>query len=126
MDVLGARLLKRVESGADSDESLPDWLRCYAQLQNAHIRTVNLQLEGVRMVRETGRIFLKYYSDQRAREIAEAGFDNTEKIERLGELLFGDLWSGISPEPVDGSPRPDSSGVFSEEELKPENVDEAG
>lgn len=36
--------------------------------------------------------FLQYFADQRAREIAGGESSNSEKIQRLGQLMFGDDW----------------------------------
>lgn len=52
-----------------------------------------LELLRLRFQRETIKLFLKWYADQKAKDIAEqpeSGAD--EKVERLGRLMFGEDW----------------------------------
>lgn len=52
-----------------------------------------ISLNREKFQRDTAALFLKWYADQKAREIAdqpETGAD--EKVERLGQLMFGDDW----------------------------------
>jgi hypothetical protein len=55
-------------------------------------RNAELALSETKFQRETCELFLKWSSDNRAREIAESPRSNAEKIEALGETMFGDLW----------------------------------
>ncbi len=52
----------------------------------------SLVLEKARFQRETCGLFLKWSEDERARAIAGGAASNSEKIERLGELMFGEDW----------------------------------
>lgn len=53
-----------------------------------------LALEKARFKRETAELFLKWFEDQRAREIAtKPGISSADKIERIGQLMFGDDWT---------------------------------
>jgi hypothetical protein len=42
--------------------------------------------------RETCELFLKWSEDKRAQDIASAGISNADKIEQLGQLMFGEGW----------------------------------
>jgi hypothetical protein len=55
-------------------------------------RRQELDLSRDKFQRETCELFVKWSSDKRAREIAESPRSNAEKIEALGETMFGDLW----------------------------------
>lgn len=52
-----------------------------------------LVLERQRFQRETCDLFLKWFEDQRAKEISTSGESNASKIERLGQLMFGADWN---------------------------------
>lgn len=61
-----------------------------------------LGLQRQKFQRDTCELFLQWSEDQRAKEIAsKAGATNAEKIEALGQLMFGDSWAppgaGIAP-----------------------------
>lgn len=58
-----------------------------------------LGLARARFQRDTCEMFLRWQADQRAREVAAGSGSNTEKIEALGQLMFGDTWR-----PADESP----------------------
>jgi hypothetical protein len=51
-----------------------------------------LELERLRFKRETTEMFLKWTEDQRAQDIASSQVSHGEKIEKLGELMFGEDW----------------------------------
>ena len=44
--------------------------------------------------RETCELFIKWAADQRAVELAAGSGDNSAKIERLGQIMFGEDWKG--------------------------------
>lgn len=92
---LGDHLSANLLSSLAEPESLGLMVRAYTQLYATELRAESLKLELVREERESGRQFLKFYQNQKARELAEADFDNSAKIDRLGQLIFGDLWNGI-------------------------------
>lgn len=67
-----------------------DWKR----VQDVRHRRQMLDIERKRFMRETSQLFLNWFEDQRAKEIASAsGLGQTEKIEKLGQLMFGDDWA---------------------------------
>ncbi len=92
---LGDHLLKNLFGSLAEPESLNLMVRAYTQLYATELRAESLKLDLAREERESGRQFLKYYQNQKARDLAEANFDNSEKIDELGQLIFGELWSGI-------------------------------
>lgn len=51
-----------------------------------------LALAREKFRRETCELFIRWATDQRAIEAATSGGDNAAKIERLGELMFGEEW----------------------------------
>jgi hypothetical protein len=51
-----------------------------------------LSLARQRFLRDTCALFIKWSADQRARDIAAGPSTNTEKIEQLGKLMFGEEW----------------------------------
>lgn len=51
-----------------------------------------LELARQKFRRETCELFTKWAADERARSIAESPMDNAEKIEQLGQLMFGPDW----------------------------------
>lgn len=56
-------------------------------------RQETLELEKKRFQRETAELFLTFVKDRRAKEIATSTESNAQKIERLGQLMFGEDWS---------------------------------
>ena len=42
--------------------------------------------------RQTPELFLKWYDDKRVKDIVESRASNSEKLEQLGQTLFGDEW----------------------------------
>ncbi|MCW5556618.1 MAG: hypothetical protein KIT22_02050 [Verrucomicrobiae bacterium] len=54
-----------------------------------------LALEQDRFRRDTCALFLKWAEDQRAKEIAQGSGTNAEKIEALGQLMFGGDWKTV-------------------------------
>jgi hypothetical protein len=52
-----------------------------------------LALERKKFARQTATLFLEWYADQRARQIAEGPATSTdEKVDLLGQLMFGEDW----------------------------------
>lgn len=60
--------------------------------KNYQLKKAELELNVAKFQRETCELFLSWYADQRAKDIAGASLGNAEKIEALGQLMFGDLW----------------------------------
>ena len=49
-------------------------------------------LEEQKFQRTTCELFAKWQADKRAVDLANGAGDNAEKIEKLGQLMFGDTW----------------------------------
>lgn len=60
--------------------------------QEAARQEKSLELEEKRFQRETCKLFLKWAESEEAKKIASGTGSNDEKIQRLGEMMFGDLW----------------------------------
>lgn len=65
-----------------------------ADIAQARLKQIDeaLALEREKFQRTTCELFLKWHSDERARSITEGPGTNAEKIEKLGEAMFGELW----------------------------------
>ena len=50
------------------------------------------RLKEQKFMRETCSLFVKWAADKRASEIANSTATNADKIERLGQLMFGEDW----------------------------------
>jgi len=53
----------------------------------------SLELQRQKFRRETTELYLKWFEDRKAREIASSSVTNSDKIERLGQLMFGADWT---------------------------------
>jgi hypothetical protein len=51
-----------------------------------------LALAREKYQRETCELFLKWHAEQNALDVANSDTSNADKIERLGQLMFGDTW----------------------------------
>jgi len=60
--------------------------------QRLNLQRSELHLARQRFQRDTCDLFIKWSADQRARDIAASPSTNTEKIEALGKLMFGEEW----------------------------------
>lgn len=67
--------------------------KTWKRVQDVRHRRQIIALEREKFQRETAELFLKWSEDRRAQEIVGAGgVSQSEKIERLGQLMFGDEW----------------------------------
>ena len=64
----------------------------WAAAQKIGIARQQLALDRAKFQRETCSLFLKWAEDQRAQEIAQGSAPNSEKIDKLGALMFGEDW----------------------------------
>lgn len=62
------------------------------RLKDQELKEKQIDLQRHRFQRETAELFIKWSQDQQAREIASSAEPNSEKIERLGALMFPDTW----------------------------------
>jgi hypothetical protein len=57
------------------------------------IDTAGLALQRKKFQRESCELFLKWFEDKRVSDIAGAkGLGSAEKVEQLGQLIFGEEW----------------------------------
>lgn len=71
------------------------WARTQAagrDRERVGLKRDELELARQRFQLETCEAFLKWYEDQKAREIAGSSGTHADKIERLGQLMFGEGW----------------------------------
>lgn len=71
------------------------WARTQAagrDRERVGLKRDELELARARFQVETCEAFLKWYEDRQAREIAASGGSHADKIERLGQLMFGEGW----------------------------------
>lgn len=67
-------------------------LKGFVALQRTRKERDALVLDQAKFQRETCSLFLKWAEDQRAREIANGGASQSDKIAALGQLMFGEDW----------------------------------
>lgn len=75
-----------------SVEKLFDLTRLMIAARKEETRKEVVGLDRARFQRETCGLFLKWAEDQRAKDIANGSDSNASKIERLGQLMFGEEW----------------------------------
>ena len=56
------------------------------------LKEQEIRLAEQKFRRETCELFLKWYEERQAQEIAGSAATHAEKIERLGQLMFGEGW----------------------------------
>lgn len=74
-----------LESANALFKSLMDYLKVEQKAQE-------LALDRQRFQRETVELFIRWSADEEARKLAASNVSNSDKTERLGQKLFGDLW----------------------------------
>lgn len=65
--------------------------KTWKRTQDLRIKQEVLKLEEQKFQRETCELFLKWWADQQARDVVESKATNSEKIERLRQLMFSDV-----------------------------------
>lgn len=70
-----------------------EWVR----LQKLDLDRRKMVLDEQKFNQRTCELFLKWYEDKRVQEIAGAQVPQAVKVERLGELLFGEIWGSVAP-----------------------------
>jgi hypothetical protein len=65
-----------------------EWVR----LQKLDLDRRKMELDEQKFNQRTCELFLKWYEDKRVVEIAGAQVTQAVKVEKLGELLFGEIW----------------------------------
>lgn len=104
--ILSGRILEVLEAlGPESTpESLAGIIKSVALLRSGdqdQLRIAQkreeLSLARQKFQRETCELFLQWSADQAAMDAARSDGTNTEKIEKLGRLMFGDTWLPAAP-----------------------------
>lgn len=78
--------VSRLRKGDQNAEALRQRERQLAQADE------NLKLEKQKFQRTTCELFLKWRDDRRATEIADGPGTSDDKVNALGQAMFGDLW----------------------------------
>lgn len=60
--------------------------------EKVQLKEQEVRLQEQKFRRETCELFLKWYEERQATSIAASAATHAEKIERLGQLMFGEGW----------------------------------
>lgn len=60
---------------------------------NYELKKAKLDLDRIKIQRTVIKNFLDWYEDKTAREIATSNLSQSDKIEKLGQAMFGEDWS---------------------------------
>jgi hypothetical protein len=105
--IAGGKILLHLESLAEDDlESLDTLVSSLALVRqgdqekekiNIRKQTIAqrdqvIDLSRKRFQRTTCELFLKWYDDERAKKVVESRASNSEKLEQLGQEMFGEDW----------------------------------
>jgi hypothetical protein len=71
-------------------------VRATTDKDRLRIQEKTLSLEEAKFQRQTAELFLKFYSDKRAQEIAEGKGTKSVKIDQLRQMMFGEINHGNS------------------------------
>ena len=80
-----------IQPGADPKE-IKEIFKILLTARAQDLDAQQLSLDQKRFQRETCELFLKWAATKRASEIANSPSTNAEKIEQLGQLMFGEDW----------------------------------
>ena len=69
---------------------------------NYELKKAKLDLDRQKYQRLTVKNFFDWYEDKTAREIATSNMSQADKIEKLGQAMFGEDWEDGEPRPEDG------------------------
>ncbi len=107
-EILGGKLLRMAEAAADGD--VPGYVEAAKDLSDCDHDALKLLLEKEKGARDERKVavdegklalllrgssekLLAMLQDKSAQKIAEGGGSNAEKIESLGQLMYGELWN---------------------------------
>ena len=74
-------------------ETLATQVRAKQKERDQELKAEQIEINRQKFQRDTCKLFLKWFADQQAKTIATGPSSNTEKIEQLGQLMFGEEWS---------------------------------
>lgn len=101
--ILGGRIMAEIEAAAGYT---PEQIEAVAMLRKGDHDRVKLQqsaqsielkrkevaLDEKRFQRTTCELFIKWADDKKVKEVIESRATNAEKIEKLGQAIFGEDW----------------------------------
>ena len=105
--IAGGMLLSALESASESDpESLQNLIKCLSLLRLTDLEKTKIEIKQKQLdqrdqvidlakktfQRKSCELFLKWYEEKQAREVIEGRGSNSEKIDKLGQLMFGEDW----------------------------------
>jgi len=111
--IAAASLIDLLTQDSVDDKTLNEASRSIAALRNAELSheknqlsrqklsmdAESLALDQAKFQRSTCEMFIKWYNSKQARAIADdRSVDVTAKTEKLGQLMFGDLWDSTTTE----------------------------
>jgi len=64
----------------------------WKRIQDAKLKLGALDLSLKKFQRDTAEMFLKWFEDKRAKDHLNSSASNSDKIEQLGQLMFGEDW----------------------------------
>jgi hypothetical protein len=67
-------------------------LKAFFLLRKLRQKDKDQALDRARFQRDTCELFLQWHADAQARQIADGPASNSEKIDSLGRLMFGEEW----------------------------------
>lgn len=103
--ILGGKILGALEK-SDGDRVNPFLVEAVAMLRKGDHEQIKrkqadrlldqkdeqIALDKKKFQRTTAELFLKFYEDKRAKEIVESRSTNAEKLELVGQAMFGEDW----------------------------------
>ncbi|HWY76868.1 MAG TPA: hypothetical protein VN281_14700 [Verrucomicrobiae bacterium] len=73
---------------AIKQQNAEDWVK----VQAVQIKRDAEDRERKQFQRETAELFIKWYADKEAAKVASSSMPNAEKLEKLGQIMFGEDW----------------------------------
>ena len=64
----------------------------FARILREQTRIKQTVIDAQKFQRDTCKLFLAWFADKRATDVAAGAASNSEKIEQLGSLMFGEDW----------------------------------
>jgi hypothetical protein len=80
-------------AAGDNLEPLVEFLKRWQDEDKLRLARDVHGLDKQRYQRDTCALFLKWYADERVKQIASSAAPQDEKVEKLGQTIFGDDWA---------------------------------
>jgi hypothetical protein len=88
--IAGGKIMLALEDAAGED--VHKMVRSISALRSGDFTKQKIELARKKMQRDHTELFLKWYADQKVRDIVESRANNAEKLELLGRTIFGEDW----------------------------------